>query len=345
MVAESTRPRQGTIVVKSSELVRTCIAVGALFATGFALTVLGCAVDRYEYYESIVTVVEDQPRSEAVSLLGKPLFAQSGGEGFTRRQAALAAALRDLKERPPDPAKIVWVGRRLGYLWRMNDAVAVYTGGIRRNPHHAPLLRHRGHRFISLRRFDRAEADLALAARMIEGRPDQIEPDGMPNARNIPLTTTAFNVHYHLALTRYLQGDFAGSLSAHDETVKHIGGFDDNLVAVTYWRYLALRRLGRDDEAASVLEPVRAEMDIIENHAYHELLLMFKGARPIAELESALDRENVSAATIGYGLGSWRLLEGDRARAKAIFEQVVAGPQWPAFGFIAAEADLARMHR
>jgi len=167
----------------------------------------------------------------------------------------------------------------------------------------------------------------------------------MPNARNIPLTTNAFNVHYHLALTRYLQRDFAGSLSAHDETVKHLGGFDDNLVAVTYWRYLALRRLGRDDDAVSILEPIRAGMDIIENDAYHELLLMFKGARPIAKLEAALAGGNVNAATIGYGLGSWHLLEGDHARAKAIFEQVVAGPQWPAFGFIAAEADLARMRR
>jgi len=325
--------------VKSSRLVRTCIA------GGIAVAITGCATDRYEYYESIVTVREDEARPEAVSPLGKSLFAQASGEGFTRRQADLAAALRDLQGGPPDPARIVWVGRRLGYLWRMNDAVGVYTRGIRGNPDHAPFLRHRGHRFISLRRFDRAEADLALAARMIEGRPDEIEPDGMPNARNIPLTTTAFNVYYHLALARYLQGDFDGSLSAHDETVKHLGGFDDNRVAVTYWQYLALRRLGRDDDAVSILEPIRAEMDIIENDAYRELLLMFKGARPIAELKAALTRGNVNAATIGYGLGSWHWLEGDHARAKAIFEQVVAGPQWPAFGFIAAEADLARMRR
>ena len=329
--------------MKSSELVRTCIAPGAAFAGWIALTVMGCAVDRYEYYESIVTVVDDQPRPEAVSLLGRRLYVQSGGEGFKKRQADLAAALRDLQDWPPDPAKIVWVGRRLGYLWRMNDAVAVYTGGIRGNRDFAPFFRHRGHRFISLRRFDRAEADLAHAARLIEERPDEIEPDGMPNARNIPLSTTAFNVYYHLALTRYLQGDLAGSLSAHDETVKHLGGFDDNLAAVTYWRYLALRRLGRDDDAASILEPIRAEMDIIENHAYHELILMFKGVRSITELESTLDRGDVNAATIGYGLGSWHLLEGDRARAKAMFERVVGGPQWPAFGFIAAEADLARM--
>jgi hypothetical protein len=227
----------------------------------------------------------------------------------------------------------------------MNDAVAVYSRGLRRYGDHAPFFRHRGHRFISLRRFDRAEADLARAARLIEGRPDEIEPDGMPNARNIPLTTTAFNVHYHLALARYLRGDFAGSLRAHDETVKHLGGFDDNLVAVTYWRYLALRRMGRDADAASILGSIRTEMDIVENRAYHELLLLFKGVRSVAEIESARDGGDLDSATMGYGLGMWHLLAGERDRAKAVFEQVVAGPQWPAFGFIAAEAELARMRR
>ena len=63
--------------MKSSELVRRCIAAGAALAAGIAFLVMGCGVDRYEYYESIVTVVEDQQRPEAVSLLGRRLLAQS----------------------------------------------------------------------------------------------------------------------------------------------------------------------------------------------------------------------------------------------------------------------------
>ena len=34
---------------------------------------------------------------------------------------------------------------------------------------------------------------------------------------------------------------------------------------------------------------------------------------------------------------------GNRLRAREIFEKVVSGPQWSAFGYIAAEADLRRM--
>jgi hypothetical protein len=37
------------------------------------------------------------------------------------------------------------------------------------------------------------------------------------------------------------------------------------------------------------------------------------------------------------------LVNGDRTKARDIFVKVVAGPQWSAFGYIAAEADLVRM--
>ena len=42
-------------------------------------------------------------------------------------------------------------------------------------------------------------------------------------------------------------------------------------------------------------------------------------------------------------MGNYYFVTGDRARAKQVFETIVAGAGWNAFGFIAAEADLARM--
>jgi len=48
---------------------------------------------------------------------------------------------------------------------------------------------------------------------------------------------------------------------------------------------------------------------------------------------------------MGYGIGCLHLLAGDKSAALAAFERVVNGDEWPAFGFIAAEAELAReMH-
>jgi hypothetical protein len=92
-----------------------------------------------------------------------------------------------------------------------------------------------------------------------------------------------------------------------------------------------------------VLEPIAADMDIIENHAYHRLLLMFKGQEaPEALLEPTGEADGVQDATIGYGVGNWYLVNGDTSRAMEVFRRVVAGPQWAAFGAIAAEAELAR---
>ena len=55
------------------------------------------------------------------------------------------------------------------------------------------------------------------------------------------------------------------------------------------------------------------------------------------------EQDPLQIATQGYGVGNFYLVNGDTERAKAIFRRVVAGSQWAAFGFIASEADLARM--
>jgi tetratricopeptide (TPR) repeat protein len=36
------------------------------------------------------------------------------------------------------------------------------------------------------------------------------------------------------------------------------------------------------------------------------------------------------------------IADGDRAKAKEVFDRVLAGKAWTAFGFIAAEADVVR---
>ncbi len=214
---------------------------------------------------------------QTVSLLGRPLTATPPSTDRARLEADLAAARRELAADPHDADKIVWVGRRLGYLWRMNEAIELYSRGIELHPNYAPLYRHRGHRYISMRRFGDAIADLERAAELIQGKPDTVEPDGMPNERGIPLTTTGFNVWYHLGLAHYLSRDFEGAVGAFGKAMELGQGHDDNLVATTDWIYMALRRLGRDGEAAALLHRIHAHMNIIENDAYHRRLLMYKG--------------------------------------------------------------------
>jgi hypothetical protein len=48
--------------------------------------------------------------------------------------------------------------------------------------------------------------------------------------------------------------------------------------------------------------------------------------------------------TTAYGVGTWHLVNGRQAEADRIFRAVVgARSQWAAFGYLAAEAELARM--
>jgi len=279
---------------------------------------------------------------ELSSPLGKALTSPPPGADLAKLEADLNTAREALAADPDNPEKIVWVGRRLGYLWRMNEAVEVYTKGIAGHPDYAQLYRHRGHRYISLRKFDLAIADLEKAAALMADKTDEMEQDGQPNRMNVPLTTLKYNIYYHLGLARYLSGDFSGAVIAFREGHKHVRVVDDNRIALTYWIYNALRHLGRHGIAKSEMIQVADGMNVIENVAYYRLLRMYAGLVTPDELIPD-DASDLDRTTLMYGLGSWHLCNGDTEKAKAVYEKIVAGPYWPAFAYIAAEAELARM--
>lgn len=282
---------------------------------------------------------------EATSLLGEPLARPALPEDTRRRyEEALAEARQRSYADPGDADALIWLGRRTAYLGRFRDAIDIYTRGIQTHSRDARFYRHRGHRYITVRDFDRAIADLERAVSLTAGRADEIEPDGLPNARNTPTSTLQSNIWYHLGLAHYLKGDFARALTAYRSCME-VSKNPDMLVATSHWLYMTLRRLGRDAEAARVLEPIRADLDVIENGAYHRLLLMYKGELPVDSLLSTSSSAALDDVTTAYGVGNWYLYNGDRARAEEIFERIVAAGNWAAFGAIAAEAELQRSSR
>lgn len=244
----------------------------------------------------------------------------------------------------PNANNLIWVARRQGYLGQYKEAIEMLTDGIKKYPKDARMYRHRGHRNITLRCFDEAIADLEKAAKLIKGRSDEIEPDGIPNERNIPTSTLQSNIWYHLGLAYYLKGDFQRAINAYNECEK-VSKNSDMLVATKHWQYMTLRRLGKRDEAFAAIKDVPDELDIIENQDYYKLVRLYKGTASgetlLNEFEGADD--NVNRASIGYGLGNRLLYHDKPAEAKAIFEKIVAGKQWASFGYIAAEVELGRM--
>jgi tetratricopeptide (TPR) repeat protein len=292
---------------------------------------------------SVIAASIQAPASkpEATSLAGKPLYAIEPANR-PKLEGDLAQAEKDLAARPGDADAIIWVGRRLAYLWRYQDAIAMFSKGIALHPSNPRMYRHRGHRYITTRQFDRAVADFEKAASLIKGTPDEIEPDGAPNPTGKPRSSLHFNIWYHLALAHYLKGDYEKALSAWNECMK-VSTNDDAITATSDWLWMTLMRLDRKAEAAKVLVRITPKMDILENGSYHRRLLMYKGLEKPEALLDTTKADDLTIATQGYGVGNWYYVNGERARAREIFERVVAGRQWSAFGYIAAEADLQRM--
>jgi tetratricopeptide (TPR) repeat protein len=281
---------------------------------------------------------------EAISLLGDTLRpAPLSAAARTRLEGELARAQTALEAAPGDADAHVWYGRRLAYLGRYRDAIAAFTAGAARFPADARFLRHRGHRYLSVRRFDLAVTDLARAAELVRGQPDQVEPDGAPNARNVPTSTLQTNIWYHLGLAHFLRGAFAPALDAFDRGAA-ISATADMRIAMDYWRYLCLARLGRRDDAQRLATGVKDGLDIIENGAYYGLLRLYAGRIPADSVLPAARLAEVTAsdAAAAFGVSQHWLLTGRAGEATALWRRMVAGGPWAAFGVIAAEAELAR---
>ena len=281
---------------------------------------------------------------QTISLIGDSLMIPSRSEEqLARLQENLDKAQADFKNDPSE-MNTIWLGRRYAYLSDYLKAIDVFTEGIQRFPESYKLYRHRGHRHISLRQFDKAIADYQKAYELMPKDTLEIEPDGAPNKLNIPLSNTQFNVMYHYGLAHYLKEEFKEA----EDIYRQCMDYSDNpdlVVATADWLYMTLRRQGKEEEAMALLESLDFEVEIIENDSYFKRLKMYKGELAAEELlEGSGDDIALSLATQGYGLANWYLYNGDTAKAKAMLEKVTKGSSWAAFGFIASEADLHRLN-
>ncbi len=239
---------------------------------------------------------------------------------------------------------IIWLGRRTAYMGRYHEAIAIFSKGIQLHPADARFYRHRGHRYLTLRCFDKAIADFKQAAQLVKGKPDETEPDGLPNAKNIPTSTLQSNIWYHLGLCYYINAEYKNALTAYKQCLR-VSKNNDMYVAAANWLYITLRKLEKKKEAAKLLKTIADDMELIENKDYHQVLMLYKQetdfADPVAYLSQS--KENLGLASFGFGLGNYLLLNGKREQARKVFELITSSTQWAAFGYIAAEAELAKM--
>lgn len=278
-----------------------------------------------------------QQSFEVLTLLGDSLFSAA-----TPSEGALAkfdSAKVEYEQNTDDPMALIWYGRRAGYLGKYNDAIAIFTEGISKHPEDARMYRHRGHRYISTRQYEKAIADFEEAVALIQGKEDQVEPDGLPNDKGIPISSLHGNIWYHLALAHYLQHDWEAAESAYESRYETHQN-DDNLVSATHWYYMTLRRMGREEEAEALLEPITPELDIIENFVYLNTCLFYKGLMNEEALLATGGEDYPGDVTL-YALGNWYLYEKqDTTTAKTYWERVVQEGNKASFAYLAAESEL-----
>lgn len=289
------------------------------------------------------TSADSQAASQEIqgySLSGQALISAPASEGSLSN---LTLAKNSYERDPTDADAIIWYGRRLAYTGDYLTAIEVYSKGIALHPRDARMVRHRGHRYISIREFDLAIADFESAAGLIQDQENEIEADGLPNAMNIPLTTTHGNIWYHLGLAYYLKQDWPNALEAFQSGYA-IGGNDDNLVSTGHWIYMIHRRMGNPEAAVAALSDINRDMTIIENMSYHELCLLYRDEISIDEMMAANGDDPANAA-VAYGIANYYYYNGDKEKSDQMLERILEGSSWASFGYIAAEAEIANLSR
>ena len=273
----------------------------------------------------------DLPADETVTetLIGTPITEPAfSPETRARLEKDLEIARAVMEVAPEREDSHIWLGRRLGYLGRYGEAIEVFTNALEQFPDSYKLLRFRGRHLARNREFDRAIADYRRAAELVENIQDSYEPDGIINARHQYLGSYRSNIHYYLGQTSWAVGDYQATLdgmtrAASEPLVQH----DDRRVSTVFWQYLALRKLGRHEEAQSIVDAIPEGLELVENHDYYDGIRYFKGT--LAE-EELLPRAGLNAK---FGVAMVHLLEGRSNKANMMLMDLVAGSSqgyWPA---------------
>lgn len=245
---------------------------------------------------------------------GIEYFAQADTGPIARASAALDAD-------PKNIDRVIALGIAQSGARQYREAIQTFTLGIALAPDNAMLYRWRGHRNLSVREFDSANADLT---------------------HGLELDSTNYGILFHLGVLRYSQGKFdeAAALFAKAQPRAPDGG---ELAGSTDWLWMSLARAGHIDEANAMLATHPDTLPAPPGYAYVTRLKLYRGELTPETLFSPTDTADIQIATLNYGLGSWYMVHGDTVNATAAFKRAVQSGGWPGFGFIVSEAELKRL--
>ncbi|HEX4560715.1 MAG TPA: tetratricopeptide repeat protein, partial [Gemmatimonadales bacterium] len=252
-------------------------------------------------------------------LVAAPLSAQAPEYLTYKSQRDTGAVARAESALVKDPKNVALIGRLAAAqvaIRQYREAIATYTKGLALAPNDTAFYRERGHRYLSIREFDKAYADLT---------------------KGLSLDSTDYGCLYHLGIIQFLRGNFEVAVRTFTRALPFAPDSSER-AGSTDWLWMSLSRAGHSTEAQALLDrhPDSLHTSII----YTRRLRVYRAQVSPDSAFTPADTDDISVATLSYGIGDWYLVKGDTTKASQWFRRVVASGGWPAFGFIVAEVEL-----
>ena len=254
------------------------------------------------------------PAVQYKSPAGVEYRAQYDNGAIARAEAALAANPRTVDT-------LIALGVAQSGARQFREAIATFSKGLEFAPKHAMLYRWRGHRYLSVREFDKADADLTKC---------------------LGIDSNNYGCLFHLGIVNFARGDFNRAVDLFTRAQPRAPDAGE-LAGSTDWLWMSMMRAGKSKEAAAMLARRPDSLQAAPGYAYVTRLKLYRDEITPEQVFTSSDTADVQVATLSYGIGNWYLVRGDTATAKTWFDRAVKSGGWPGFGFIVSEIELRRL--
>lgn len=227
--------------------------------------------------------------------------------------ANVVAASAPLKE-----SSYSWRGRREGFLGNYAKAIEIFTEGISLFPDSYALYRYRGYHLVRNYQYEAGVVDLRRAEELIEDTDVALAQNGIPGKSNFSPSTFKRNIYYYLAQSSMATGDYNTVIEYMDKAAatNELSDKDDFLVSTSFYKYMAMRKVGRHDEAKEMIMAIPRGLNIISNGDYYDAIQFLQGR---------FNRERflARADSLGkYAIGMVDHFNNDDAAAAVIWTEV-----------------------
>ncbi len=231
-----------------------------------------------------------------------------------------------------------WRGRREGFMGNYAKAIEIFTQGMEMFPDSYQLYRYRGYFLVRNYQFNEGIADLRHAEALIKDANVSLIQEGIPGKSNYSASTFKRNIYYYLGQSSMATGDYNTVIDYMDKAVEanELRDQDDFLVSTSFYKYMALRELGRKDEAQELIKGISRGLNIIDNFDYHEAIKFIQGHYSRAQFLKRAD-------SLGkYTIAMVDHFNGNNDQAKALWKQVSANNHK---GYWLAEVELMKIEK